>query len=207
MADNTLQPSLGLLTWNAEGNNNPSSTYYSRRAHWPQGASGVTIGRGYDMKLKSKERVKADLITSGLVQADAEALSQGAGLSGEDAKKFVEKDTVRAIEISEQQQVALFSLSYSDAFSDARRICMKKDVEEKYGKCGWESMDAKTRELIADMRFRGDYSPWMRKEIQQDLLSGDKDKIIQSLERIQKIAKVPKDRHDMRVKFLQTGVR
>lgn len=207
MADSGLQPSKGLLTWNAEGNNDPGSSYYSRKVHWPGGASGVTIGRGYDMKLRQREIVKTDLISAGLSTANATILAQGAGLSGNSAKSFVEREEVKAIEISEEQQVKLFEMAYNKYYADASRLCMKKDVVTKYGECDWGKMDARVRELITDLHFRGDYSPWMRQEIQKDLLSGDLKKIIESLERIKTLAKVPKDRHDRRIKFLETGIK
>lgn len=207
MAGGTLQPSRGLLTWNSEGNNDADSKYFSRRAHWPGGASGVTIGRGYDMKLRQREIVKTDLITAGLSTANANVLAEGAGRSGSIAKTFVERDDVKAIEISEEQQVLLFEMAYAKYYADAHRLCMKKDVVKKYGECDWGKMDARVRELITDLHFRGDYSPTMRQDIQKDLLSGDLKKIIKSLERIQVTARVPKDRHDRRIRFLETGIK
>lgn len=42
-------PSQGRLTFETEGNDDATSPYYTRRLHWPEGASGVTIGRGPDL--------------------------------------------------------------------------------------------------------------------------------------------------------------
>ena len=58
-----MEPREGLLTFRAEGNNIKGSRYYSRVLHWPgipsqckRFGSGVTIGRGYDMKHRSSEK-------------------------------------------------------------------------------------------------------------------------------------------------------
>jgi hypothetical protein len=47
MAD-ALAPSTGLLTWGAEGTE--GGRFHSRVLQFPPGASGLTLGRGYDMK-------------------------------------------------------------------------------------------------------------------------------------------------------------
>lgn len=206
MADKSLQPSIGLLTWDAEGNNVSSSIYFSRRAHWPGGASGVTIGRGYDMKERRKEKIEADLIAAGLSKADAEILAKGAQLDKENAKKFIDQEDVRKIVISEEQQVKLFENMYSWYWSDARRLCMKSDVENKYGACNWSTFNPIITDLIADLRYRGDYARGHREKIQKDLLSGDIDKIISALEYLQKSYAIPIDRHNRRIKFLRSGV-
>ena len=58
-----LEPKEGLLTFRAEGNNTRGSLFYSRVIHWPgrlaecsRSGSGVTIGRGYDMKHRSPKK-------------------------------------------------------------------------------------------------------------------------------------------------------
>lgn len=50
------------LTFEAEGNDDHTSRYYSRRSHVPSRTSGVTIGRGYDMKMRTAEEVQKDLL-------------------------------------------------------------------------------------------------------------------------------------------------
>ena len=52
----------GQLTFDAEGNNNKNSIYYSRIPHVPLvGKSGVTIGRGYDLSQHTKDTIIKDL--------------------------------------------------------------------------------------------------------------------------------------------------
>lgn len=43
------------MTFDQEGLENPGKKYHSRVPHVPSSSSGVTIGRGYDMKYKTNE--------------------------------------------------------------------------------------------------------------------------------------------------------
>ena len=60
----------------------------SNRLHWPGGASGVTLGPGYDMKERHPKEIKSDLISIGLSPGIAETVSEGSGLTAQDAKYF-----------------------------------------------------------------------------------------------------------------------
>lgn len=73
MGNFQMEPKQGLLTFLAEGNNIPNSIYYSRKIHWPGNSlqcdkfgSGVTIGRGYDLKYRNVGEVISDLTMSGI---------------------------------------------------------------------------------------------------------------------------------------------
>lgn len=54
----------GRFTYEHEGHN--SGFYNSKRIHWPGSASGVTIGRGYDMRKRTRDAVINDLIAVGI---------------------------------------------------------------------------------------------------------------------------------------------
>ncbi|WP_326508870.1 bacteriophage T4 gp5 trimerisation domain-containing protein [Noviherbaspirillum album] len=84
----SLKVDRGQLTFDAEGNDDPKSPYFSRHPHWPGGNSGVTLGRGYDMKMRTPESVYRDLTNAGMSPERAAALAKGALLQGEAAKKF-----------------------------------------------------------------------------------------------------------------------
>ncbi|MEW5287776.1 hypothetical protein ABW286_00930 [Erwinia papayae] len=80
-----LEPKEGLLTFRAEGNNLAGSRYYSRKLHWPGVASkcnaygsGVTFGRGYDMKHRSAGEIIADLTYVGIPVGQAKKIAGGA---------------------------------------------------------------------------------------------------------------------------------
>ncbi|HVE82045.1 MAG TPA: glycoside hydrolase family protein [Myxococcales bacterium] len=60
----------------------------SNRLHWPGGASGVTLGPGYDMKVRTKAEVEADLKAIGVPDGTASKAAGGAGKSGTGAKAF-----------------------------------------------------------------------------------------------------------------------
>ncbi|RRZ89864.1 hypothetical protein [Erwinia sp. 198] len=90
------QPKQGLLTFRAEGNNFRGNRYYSRIIHWPgnasacQGdASGVTIGRGFDMGSRTKAESYSCLIKAGIASESAKKIADGAGLKYCRAENFV----------------------------------------------------------------------------------------------------------------------
>jgi GH24 family phage-related lysozyme (muramidase)/LysM repeat protein len=60
----------------------------SNRLHFPGGASGVTLGPGYDMKGKSAGEIVNDLTAIGVDRNTATQVARGAGLSGSAAKNF-----------------------------------------------------------------------------------------------------------------------
>ena len=79
-----MKPQKGLLTFMAEGNNSPTSQYYSRKLHWPGISlkcsiyrSGVTLGRGYDMKYRTVNEIVNDLTYSFIPIDKARAIAQG----------------------------------------------------------------------------------------------------------------------------------
>ena len=203
MADLDLIPRRGVLTFQAEGNNEPGSPYYSRRVHHPSHASGVTIGRGYDMLKRKGSTVLEDLKQAGVPDQDAANLAKGAGLSGASADEFVARDAIKNIELTELAQKNLFESTYAQYQSQARRICSKPDVEKLYGACNWESMSVNTQDLIVDLLYRGDYSPGTRRMIQKALISNDPTVI---KEAIGKLAGVPSDRRRRRASHLEKAI-
>lgn len=84
-----LQVSRGQITFDSEGNDNANSIYFSRVPHVPSSASGITIGRGYDMKERTQTQVYRDLQGVGIPHATAQKFSKGVGLKGQTAKTFL----------------------------------------------------------------------------------------------------------------------
>lgn len=167
------QPARGLLTFEAEGNDAASSPWYSRRLHWPKGASGVTIGRGYDMRHRTAAAVKADLIAAGVSAAVAEQYSGGAGLHGSEAETFVEDHRDEYDELTWAQQLALFETVYDEICQDVRRISNKQDVIDLYGSVDWDHVDQRILDVIVDLRYRGDYTSTTRQEVQEPFAEND----------------------------------
>ena len=78
-----LEVGAGQVTFDAEGNDDPLSTYFSRKISWPGNSlSGVTLVRGYDKGDCSRTEVEADLEASGLDAAKAKSFGEGAGVKG-----------------------------------------------------------------------------------------------------------------------------
>ncbi|HEF5155864.1 chitinase class I family protein [Burkholderia multivorans] len=78
----------------------------TNRLHWPGGASGVTLGAGYDMKARTAESVVADMKAIGLDDATATAISGGAGLEKDAARDFCKKNR-DVVNLSNDKQVEL----------------------------------------------------------------------------------------------------
>jgi hypothetical protein len=167
------KPSRGIVTFESEGVEQPGSPFHSRVFHVPTASSGLTIGRGYDMKEKKREKIVADLVSAGVSQADAQKISGAAGLSGQAAKNFVKNNGLSGFSITPETQVKLFEISYRDAEADVRRICDKPDCVAAYGKVDWERTHPAIRDIIVDLRFRGDYTGDTRKFIQKLVATND----------------------------------
>jgi hypothetical protein len=78
----------------------------SNHLYWPQGASGVTLGAGYDMKERSSAGILADMKAIGLPDATAKIVSQAAGLHDSEAQKFAQNHK-GDVDLTDAQQVAL----------------------------------------------------------------------------------------------------
>src|SRR5687767_6789147 len=77
-----LKPKRGIVTFESEGVESPGGKFHSRVLHVPGEASGVTIGRGYDMKLKSRAKIEQELAEARVPRADAKEIAKAAGLFG-----------------------------------------------------------------------------------------------------------------------------
>lgn len=167
--DNPFQVPNGQVTFDSEGTE--GGRYHTRKPHVPSDSSGLTIGRGYDMKEKTKAQIKKDLMDAGLSEADAEAYSGAAGLSGEKARQYIKDNNLA--EITPEQQKKLFAITYAAMEADVKRICEKADVVEKYGATDWATLNPAIKDLLVDLRYRGDYTPGTRAKIQALVAKND----------------------------------
>jgi len=202
-----LQPIRGKVTFESEGAE--KGPYHSRTLHVPTLTSGLTIGRGYDMKMKSTFKINKELIASGLKPTDAKQLSLSAGLSGNTAKAFIKTHKLENFEITQQQQVNLFNISYKEEESETKRLCTKSDVIAKYGKCDWSKLDSAIKEILVDLKFRGDYTGITRKFIQKSVVNNDTKGFLKVLsDRSKWISqRVPGDRFQRRINFFKANAR
>jgi hypothetical protein len=164
---------FGQGTFDAEGSEQPGP-YFSRTIHWPGGASGVTIGRGYDMGSRTQAQVVRELISAGMDTCDAQRLSQAAGLRGQGAQLFFRRERQNSPLMPLGVQKALFEVvTTAETVADIQRIFKKPDVAAKYGEVSWASLPTPVQEIVFDLRYRGDYTPRTRELIQPLLVAGD----------------------------------
>lgn len=189
--------SQGQVTFDAEGNDNPASIYFSRLLHWPGGLSGVTIGRGYDMKTRSEGIVYADLIQAGVDRQMASLMSKGSTLSGNNARKFVHENKTICGAITRNMQVNLFNNIYPQYVSSAQSYYNKY----KDDTCvSWNDMKDILKEIIIDMRFQGA----LRDDDIAFFGQNDIDVVIQLIELTPRIRKYENGRH--RADYLRKGM-
>ncbi|WP_419569695.1 SH3 domain-containing protein [Rheinheimera sp.] len=155
----------GQLTFDAEGMEQPDR-YFSRLPHVPSDNSGVTLGRGYDMRDKTPNQIQSDLSHCGINTDAASRFGAAAGLSGAAARSYISRQHLNSFEISPAQQQLLFALTYQQMQSDVLRICRKPDLVARYGPTDWAQLPAKVQDLVVDLRYRGDYTPSSRLKLQ-----------------------------------------
>ncbi|WP_319931513.1 pesticin C-terminus-like muramidase [Xenorhabdus santafensis] len=170
------------LTFDAEGNDKESSIYFTRKIHWPGGASGITIARGYDLGQQAK--ANDELTQANISEPLKSWLLECQGITGEKAKeKYTSApDNIRNFIISRKQQYDLFNMAYDRLEKDVKRICQKKDTLLAYHsnpnidpEQAWDEIPQKIKVILIDLRYRGDYTPASRKLMQRYAYSGDID--------------------------------
>ncbi len=200
----------GQLTFDAEGNDNKDSPYFSRHIHWPGGVSGVTIGRGYDLGQQNDPSSDFDSIE--LNQPLNNWLVESKGLSGQDAKNRYKSadNSIRSYEITRKQQYDLFVITYNRLEADVKRICQKVDTIRMYHpnpnatpEQAWNDIPEKIKEVLVDLRYRGDYTPHARSLIQRYAYSGDLSLFGTVLSNKTMWPNVPQDRFLRRVRFYE----
>ena len=193
-------PSVGLVTWDSEGTE--GGRFHSRTLSVPSDSSGLTIGRGYDMKERKEAAIAADLTAAGVAAADAAKISKAAGLSGASAKKFITDQKLGSFEISKPAQVVLFMTTYNALKADVARICAKPDVVAAFGACDLAKTDPAIVDILVDLRFRGDYTGSSRSLVQKAAAQNDLASFAAALQNPANWPNVPKDRFTRRASFL-----
>jgi hypothetical protein len=191
----------GQLTFAQEGKE--GGPYHSRWLHWPGGASGVTLGRGYDMKKRKSPEVLSDLREAGVSANLADQFAQGAGKSGDAASQFVTDNRTLLGNITPGQQKRLFEKVYNWYEQDVRRLCNKRDVVKEYGSVNFNTLNQQIWAVLVDLHFRGDYGPNARKIIQKHVAKNDLTKFKAAMEKSSNWSNVPLERFNARVAYLQ----
>lgn len=195
-----LPPSNGKLTWKAEGSE--GGRYHSRVLHVPSNTSGLTIGRGYDLKQRSTAEIKKHLSLVSIPSSTATKISQAAGLQGLAARQFIIDQDLLDFEISAQAQLTLFEHVYKDITADVKRIGNKTSVIKAYGKTNWDELDPAILDILVDLRFRGDYTGNSRKKIQKSVSNNDFDDLKKIIIEKKNWELWPTNRFDLRKEYL-----
>ena len=197
-------PPYGLITWEVEGNE--GGPYHSRKLHVPSATSGLTLGRGYDMKNRLATKINQDLVAAGVPAADAAKIAKAAGLAGDAAKKFIADQQLAAFEIAKPAQVALFLITYADEKAVVDRISAKPETVAAYGACDWRQLNQAVIDLLVDLKYRGDYTPDSRVLVQPLASRNDLAGLAQVMKVRTNWSNVPKDRFERRVAFLDKAL-
>jgi hypothetical protein len=194
----------GQLTFDAEGNDLDTTRYFSRRVHWPSvGNSGITIGRGYD--IGHQPEVVNDLKSVNISEPLLSWLIGAIGLKQKNAETYLNtaNENIISTRISRKQQYMLFLKTYKTMEDDVIRICNKIDVIESYGATDWKSLNQKIKDILIDLRYRGDYTPKARKEIQKHVSNNDLHNFTKAIgNRALWPMNLPTDRFNRRLQFL-----
>lgn len=142
-------PTFGTVTWASEGTE--GGTFHTRCFSVPSATSGLTIGRGYDMKDRTPQSVSTDLVAVGLAQARVATIKKAAGLSGSEARNFVVDSDLLDFQLTPEQQLALFRLSYDEQANEVKRISALEKTEKDYGKVDWDKLVAKIKGIAVDL--------------------------------------------------------
>jgi hypothetical protein len=187
----------GQLTFDAEGNE--GGRWHSRTPHVPSDSSGLTVGRGYDMKHRTAEQITKQLTEAGLSADAAKRYAGAAGLSGDKAREYMRQTELP--EITPRQQKALFLITYAEIEMVARKLCTNPEVGKAYGPVDWDKLQPAIRELVIDLRYRGDYTGKTREFVQPLVVKNDLKGLARVMADREKWTKVPEDRFRRRAEF------
>lgn len=195
-----FEVSEGQLTFDEEGKE--GTAYHSRYLHHPSSASGVTLGRGYDMKEVSAGLITQDLFSSGVELPRAQSFAAGAGLSGQGADNFVTAEKDELGNITPGQQRRLFKIVYDRIKADVIRVSNTKKVIDKYGRVNFDTLDSRILTVLVDLRFRGDYHPITQEFVQRPVVDNDFNAFKASISDGNNWQAVPMQRFEARVNYL-----
>ncbi|BEU02943.1 hypothetical protein OAG1_17430 [Agarivorans sp. OAG1] len=195
-------PMQGRVTWDAEGTE--GGRFHSRILHVPSISSGLTLGRGYDMKHKTAAGILADLTKAGIDAVLATRLSNAAGLSGKAAEQFAIEQDLLDVEISARVQLALFKDVYQFHLADVKRISSKTSTVAAYGSVDWSKLPKEMIDVVVDLRYRGDYTPRSRLLIQTHLATANFADFKREIQNQANWSQVPYTRFQLRSKHLNT---
>lgn len=208
-AADPLAVEQGQLTFDAEGNDDPNSPYFTRVIHYPPvGDSGVTLGRGYDFGNRTEDETRGHLTAAGFATDKITLLLGAVGKKGEQAAEYVRTNKDKVGVITHDQQRILFEIVYGELSADVVRLSSKDDVVEIYGATDFDTLHPAIMEVVVDLRYRGDYKPSTRRWIQTTIAANDLQGMadIMANDRWKTEFGVPVDRFNRRKQYMADAV-
>lgn len=157
----------GQITFDAEGEDYITAVApfrqpqrmpnFSRILHWPGKASGVTLGRGYDMKHRSAGQIQVEMRSAGIEEYKAIICSKAAHLYGREAAIFVRDYGPLVGEITHFQQVRLFEAIYPDYLKLAEYYYKTYTSGQVIiiNATPWININKKIKDVFVDIAFQG----------------------------------------------------
>ncbi|CAK9886248.1 MAG: hypothetical protein XXXJIFNMEKO3_02676 [Candidatus Erwinia impunctatus] len=183
-----LQVPKGQLTFDAEGNDNENSIYFSRYPHVPNnggvviGASCVTFGRGLDFGQQSRGYINnlfsdMERNTNPLSGSLKNWLLGSVGLQGEVALIYCRgiDENVPFSErfLTRKQQYFLFNAVYEYKYKVTKRVLSNGvNINDVDYSANLDAYNEKIKDVIVDLTFRGDNTNITRRYFILDLING-----------------------------------
>lgn len=101
-------------------------------------------------------------------------------------------------------QKTLFDITYAAEEAVAKRICEKST---KHGVCKWGELSASIRDLVVDLKYRGDYTESSREHIQALIVANDLAGLAKAMADRSIWKKVPPDRFERRKAFMEEALK
>ena len=99
----------------------------------------------------------------------------------------------------------LFEVTYEEHSADVKRISGKKDVVKKYGRTDWSQLHPAIKDVLVDLRYRGDYTGTTRNRVQLMVVANDifglQETMTDKAYWMQNIG-VPRDRFERRADYM-----
>ncbi len=171
--------------------------------HVPSRNSGVTWGFGYDMKEKDRDKIMADLLRIKVPHDTAYRFAQAYGRKGKKARKWLIDQGLDEKVLSYEQMNHLFFISYQEMKKDARELYSKQGCKDAYGWIlTWNNLLQPIRDIIVDLRYRGDWTPKTRKWLAGAVRSNNLEVFAKAMSSRWYWRRVPKDRFRRRKEYL-----
>lgn len=179
-----LNVNIGQFTFDNEGQDIYGAPlrakfmkYFSRILHHPDFNSGVTIGRGFDMKKRSVGNIYSAMRLAGIPHYKCAICSKASGLSGRQADQFVSVFRNMVGEITHQQQITLFEHAYREIARYASGV-YKRAVARESQALPWKQLDKKIREVYVDTLYQGNTTA---QALSKAAMNNDYSKVIEYL--------------------------